>query len=337
MASKPNYGEYSPPPENPGCKRKSLAPLFCVSLVLWLGVLAIGVVLGLGCINNDNLYIVRLSANRSSPIQVSLGYAGTCVKTTGASVCISHAAFESDNLESIAEQFQRELGYQNTNTTNTTTTTNGTESGTGTGTGTTPGPTPPLNSTRRLFPKDVPSPSPSPNATTTTTQPLDLPTLKTLLSISSTLQTTVFPLGPPLSFLIIFALSTITLWTLLPSPTDTRAYKAMLAGAVLLNSYGLTLGFMVALATRQAGAGLLVIPQAAYGTGTGTGEDAVEVGAALEALQWVAAGVAAVAQACVAWLFVQRRAVAGDVQVSMLPAVVNNISFTKTRRCCCCF
>ncbi|KAI1748402.1 hypothetical protein F4782DRAFT_550768 [Xylaria castorea] len=311
--------------DHSGHKHKSLAPLFCVSLALWFGVLAIGIVIGLGCISNDGLYIVRLSSNHSSPIEVSLGYAGTCVKTTQASVCISHVAYEGDDDESIAEQFQRELdGHQTKNNTGT-----GTETGTGTN--------PLINGTSRISFRDV---STSPNSNDTS---LDMSDLKTLLGITSSLQNNVFPLDAPLSFVVLFALSTVILWCLLPSPTGTRTSKAVLAGAILLNSYGLTLGFMVALATRQACAGL-VVPRTGAGAVAVAGllDAAADVyvveGDALQTLQWVVVAVAAVLQGCVAWLFVQRRAAAvHDVQVSVLPTVVNNISLMKTRRCCCCF
>ncbi|RYC55958.1 hypothetical protein CHU98_g10253 [Xylaria longipes] len=316
--NRPSYGEYSPPSENSDHKRKSLAPLFCVSLALWLGVLAIGIVIGLGCVFNDGLYIVRLGSNHSSPIEVSLGYAGTCVKTTNASACIFHVAYESDDAESIAEQFQRELGGHQENNNNN-------------NTGTDIGIAPLTNGTSRISLKIV-STSASANNTS-----LDMPTLKTLLSITSNLQNAVFPLGPPLSFLVLFALSTVILWCLLPSPTGTRLYKAVLAGAILLNSYGLTLGFMVALATRQACAGLIAPRGGDVGLLDAAADVYVVQGDALQALQWVVAVLAAVVQGCVAWLFVQRRAVGDDVPVSVLPAVVNNISFTKTRRCCCCF
>ncbi|KAI0457388.1 hypothetical protein F5B21DRAFT_501438 [Xylaria acuta] len=330
--NRPSYGQYSPPPENSGHKRKSLAALFCVSLALWLGVLAIGVVIGLGCINNDGLFIVRLSSNHSSAIEVSLGYAGTCVKTINASACISHVAYEGDDAESIAEQFQRELdGHQNNNNNNNS---NNNTAGTGTGTGIG---TPLTNGTNRISFKDAPT---SRNANDTS---LDMTTLKALLSITSNLQNDVFPLGAPLGFLALFALGTVILWCLLPSPTGTRTYKAVLAGAILLSSYGLTLGFMVALATRQACAGLVVLPRRDGWGGGGVVAAADDIyvyvveGEALQTLQWVVVAVAAVLQACVAWLFVQRRAAGDDVQVSVLPTVVNNISFTKTRRCCCCF
>jgi hypothetical protein len=248
-------------------------------------------------------------------VQVSLGYAGkttahtvrtvgsftdlfflgTCVNNTQSSACIAHSDY--DDSETISSQFLRKLEYNSINSTRTAT-----------------------NTTR---PSNSSTATPSPTST-------DDATLSNLLSIISELQEDVFPLAPPLSFLIAFSLSTIFFGFLLPSPTGRVAYKAVFAGTTLLNSWGLTVGFMVALATRQAGKSLVV-------PGLGNKGDldniSVTVGDDLQVLQWTTVALATVLQFFIAWLFVQRRAVGEEVRVIMIPAmIINRLPFTKKRR-----
>ncbi|KAI0409967.1 hypothetical protein F4802DRAFT_8726 [Xylaria palmicola] len=277
-------------------KRRRLAPLFYLSVALWIAVLAVGTVVGLGCIYNDNLYIVRLSSNHSSPIQVSLGYAGTCVRTMNSSACISHSNYDDD--EPLASQFEQKLNPNQSNGNTTNNTTNGT-----------------------------PTEAAAPSANTTDTA------LQTLLTLTTALQTDVFPLAPPVIYLALFALSTVLLWCLLPSPTGgALASRAVLAAAAVANGYGLALGLMVALATRQAGEGLrLLLDVVAPG--------AAEEGEVLQALQWLVVALSAVLQICLVCLFVlrRRRPGEGDAPAAAAAAVVNNFSFASTTGRCCCF
>ncbi|KAK6223415.1 hypothetical protein LQW54_000533 [Pestalotiopsis sp. IQ-011] len=72
-----------------------------------------------GCLYNDELYIVQLKSNDTVPVQVRLGYLGTCVSIDGSSspdisnttACIAHNKYNDD--EPLANQFTQELTNQN--------------------------------------------------------------------------------------------------------------------------------------------------------------------------------------------------------------------------------
>lgn len=77
-------------------------------------------------------------------------------------------------------------------------------------------------------------------------------TIEALLNMSDDLQYRVFPFGLYIAFFVLFQLSTVILWIMLTIRWGTQVEKGILAVVAQVNGYALTLGFMLALATRQA-------------------------------------------------------------------------------------
>ncbi|KAI1120935.1 hypothetical protein F5Y10DRAFT_289121 [Nemania abortiva] len=106
-------------------KNKSLLPLFCFSLILWIIVAVISIYIAVGCLYNNSLYIVQVHSNATIPVQVQIGYFGTCVSTntnandpqsnTTKTACIKHLDYDDD--ETLTAQFMEELAEENKNTT----------------------------------------------------------------------------------------------------------------------------------------------------------------------------------------------------------------------------
>ncbi|KAI1205204.1 uncharacterized protein F4807DRAFT_443864 [Annulohypoxylon truncatum] len=104
-----------------GQKPKSLLPLFCLSLMLWIIVGAISIYIAAGCLYNNSLYIVQVHSNDTIPVQVQLGYFGTCVSTntnaddfdsnTTKTACVQHLQYDDD--EPLVSQFVEELTEEN--------------------------------------------------------------------------------------------------------------------------------------------------------------------------------------------------------------------------------
>jgi hypothetical protein len=140
-------------------------------------------------------------------------------------------------------------------------------------------------------------------------------TLSSLLTTTSDLQNRLVPGSAFLAFFAAFIFTVVGLWILLASPSGNTAYKGVLATFTLLNSYGLTVGFMVALATRQACKALQF-----SAAGTLSSKVYVTVNTKLQDLQWAMLGIACVLQLVVAYLFVQRHVSSENVSITLLPA-----------------
>ncbi|KAI1662003.1 hypothetical protein F4813DRAFT_343176 [Daldinia decipiens] len=265
-----------------GQKPKSLLPLFCVSLMLWIIIAVISIYIAAGCLYGNSLYIVQVHSNDTTPVQVQLGYFGTCVSTntnaddvhsnTTKTACVQHLKYDDD--EPLVSQFAEEMREENDNT-------------------------------------GVPAIEES---------------LSKILPVAEQLRRKVFPAGVPISFIIIYLLSIVSFWILLASSNHSKTYKAVFAVTALLNSYGLTIGFIVATTTWQACRALIFPAQ----DNTGTIQEGVFVtqNTLLQKLQWVVVGVSVVLQLCIAGLFVQRRASGGEA--SLKPSI--NI---KNYKLCC--
>ncbi|ETS84462.1 hypothetical protein PFICI_02487 [Pestalotiopsis fici W106-1] len=157
-------------------------------------------------------------------------------------------------------------------------------------------------------------------------------TLGELLSLTETLQEQVFPSGIPISFLVLFLLSTIFYWLLSASPSSNKAYKFAFALTTILNAYGLMLGFMLALSTLQACKGLKF---------PATGENEFDqLGVyikdlpRLQYLQWATCAICVLEQISIAVLFIRHSAHrGGDAVVTILPLYIPFRGKGK-RRCC---
>ncbi|KAI2603698.1 hypothetical protein GGR54DRAFT_622370 [Hypoxylon sp. NC1633] len=249
-----------------GLKPKSLMPLFCVSFILWCVVAAISIYVATGCLYTNALYIVQVHSNDTVPVQVQVGYFGTCVSantnadnpngTTTKTACLPYVKYDRD--ETVESQFMEELKEANGDN-----------------------PIPDIN------------------------EPL-----KKILDITEELRGKIFPAGAPISFLIIYLLTIISFWILLASSNHTKTYKAIFAFTTLLNSYALTIGFIVATTTFQTCRGLIFPAEG----NTGTIEPGVYVteSTLLQDLQWAVVAVSVVLQLCVAGMFVQRQASGGE-------------------------
>ncbi|KAK7750532.1 hypothetical protein SLS62_007508 [Diatrype stigma] len=171
-------------------------------------------------------------------------------------------------------------------------------------------------------------------------------TISDLITISAGLHLHVFPVAVPASFLITFLLSAILFWILVIMTGRSKAYKITFAVTTLMNSYGLTLGFMMAYATRLACQGLIL--PASGDTGQLQPDVYITRGSTLQTLQWSVVAFSCLLQLSIASLFVRRHvAVSGgkggggrgggveggsasghdNIQITIMPAF-------KKKRCC---
>ncbi|KAI1443541.1 hypothetical protein F5Y02DRAFT_428514 [Annulohypoxylon stygium] len=107
-----------------GQKRKHLFPLWFVSFLLWAAILAISVLVATGCVYSNSLYIIQVHSNDTTPVQVQLGYLGTCVSTntnafdansnTTNTACVQHLKYDDD--QSLVSQFVEEFKEKNAET-----------------------------------------------------------------------------------------------------------------------------------------------------------------------------------------------------------------------------
>lgn len=125
--------------------------------------------------------------------------------------------------------------------------------------------------------------------------------------LAMVLREDVFPKSLPITFLFLFFISTIVFWFLSAAPARTRAYKGAFAFMTIANGYGLTVGFMMALATLQASR-CLKFPAREDGALIGGSSDVV-VGdsTTFQALQWLICAAGVLVQLSIAVLFVRCR------------------------------
>ena len=175
-------------------------------------------------------------------------------------------------------------------------------------------------------------------------------TISDLISISAGLHSRVFPVAVPTIYLITFLLSAFMFWILVCLQGRSKAYKITFAVTTLMNSYGLTLGFMMAYATRLACQGLIL--PASGDTGQLQPDVYVTRGSVLQALQWGVVALSCLLQLSIASLFVRRHvAVNGgkgrggggggveggrasgydNIQITIMPTFMPAL---KKKRCC---
>lgn len=162
-------------------------------------------------------------------------------------------------------------------------------------------------------------------------------TLSKVLGMSEVLREDIFPKSLPITFLVLFFASTIGLWFLTAAPARNRAYKGILACMAIANAYGLMLGFMMALATLQAGR-CLTFSAHEDGVPTGGSSDVViNTSTTFQTLQWLICVAGVLVQLSIAVLFVRRNVIGGgNVSVTILPTQMPFMGKRGQRQRCCC-
>ncbi|KAF2994874.1 hypothetical protein E8E14_001548 [Neopestalotiopsis sp. 37M] len=266
-----------------GKPRKSVFKWLCMSILLFIAAAAMSIYIACGCLYSDDLYIIQLKSNDTVPVQVRLGYLGTCVSlgdttdkdSSNKTACLAHIKYDDD--ETLAHQFIEELTEVDES-----------------------------NNVENL------------NAT-----------LTELLSLTQTLQEEVFPSAIPVSFLVLFLFSTVFYWLLCASPSGNKAWKSCFAFTTIINAYGLTLGFMLALSVRQACKSLR-FPADGENEFDQLGVYISDL-PKLQYLQWATCAICVLQQISIAVLFIRRSVHrSGDAVVTILPLYIMG----KKRRCC---
>ncbi|KAI1087794.1 hypothetical protein F5B19DRAFT_47180 [Rostrohypoxylon terebratum] len=242
-------------------KPKYMVFIVVLSIVLWFAVAGLGFFIALGCLFTNSLYIIQVHSNDTTPVQVQVGYFGTCVSTdaivsdvysnTTNTTCVQNIQYDDDEL--LVSQFMAEIRDKN----------------------------------------------PSTNMSA-----IEEP-LGKILPVAEQLRRNAFPGSLPISFLVIYILSIIFFWILLASSNHSRTYRAIFAITALLNSYGLTIGFIMATTTVKASMALIFPSQ----DDTGTIQDGIFVtqNTAFQTFQWITVGLSVALQLCISLAFVLRR------------------------------